>query len=86
MQHEVIKEILFANFGFLKKVADFSNASDLYDLGVTSLQTVNLMLELEDHFAIQFPPSVLSREAFRSVDAINGLVQKMLHPDLQAVV
>ena len=39
--------------------------SDLYEAGLTSHASVNLMLALEEHFEVEFPERMLRRGAFR---------------------
>ncbi|MEO6525520.1 MAG: acyl carrier protein [Gemmatimonadaceae bacterium] len=44
--------------------------ADLYQAGLTSHASVNLMLALEDEFEVEFPDSMLLRRTFESVNAI----------------
>ena len=44
--------------------------ADLYELGMTSHASVEVMLALEDSFGIEFPDRMLRREVFESVGAI----------------
>jgi acyl carrier protein len=52
--------------------------SDLYDAGLTSLATVNVMLALENHFDIEFPDSMLSRKTFASLENIAEAVAELV--------
>lgn len=40
---------------------------DLFDAGMTSHQTVQVMLALEDEFDVEFPDELLNRTTFTSV-------------------
>ncbi len=51
--------------------------SDLYQAGLTSLATVNVMLVLENHFDIEFPDSKLGRGTFASFAAIAEAVAEL---------
>ena len=51
-------------------VASISDRDDLYQAGLTSHASVNLMLALEDEFDIEFPESMLKRQTFESIEAI----------------
>ncbi|MCW2951947.1 MAG: acyl carrier protein [Conexibacter sp.] len=51
-------------------VDSLSDDADLYQAGMTSHASVNLMLALEDGFDIEFPDSMLKRSVFESVAAI----------------
>lgn len=53
--------------------------SDLYEAGMTSRASVNVMLGLEAEFAIEFPDSMLRRDVFESIEAIVGAVEKLGH-------
>jgi acyl carrier protein len=43
---------------------------DLYDAGMTSRASVNVMLGLESEFGVEFPDSMLRRDVFSSIAAI----------------
>jgi acyl carrier protein len=49
--------------------------ADLYELGLTSHASVNVMLALEDAFDIEFPDDVLKKSTFASVKNIEQVVQ-----------
>lgn len=51
-------------------VDSLSDDVDLYEAGMTSHASVNVMLALEDHFDIEFPDRMLKRSVFESVNAI----------------
>ncbi len=44
--------------------------ANLYEAGMTSHASVNLMLALEDHFDVEFPDEMLTRSAFESISSI----------------
>lgn len=52
-------------------------AADLYDAGMNSHASVNVMIALEDEFGIEFPDSMLRRATFASVEAIAGAVAQL---------
>ena len=43
---------------------------DLYQAGMTSHASVNVMLALEAHFDVEFPDRMLRRSVFESISAI----------------
>jgi acyl carrier protein len=47
---------------------------DLHDLGLTSLDMVNLMLAVEDEFGVEIPQRQMTPDNFRSIAAIERLV------------
>jgi acyl carrier protein len=51
--------------------------ADLYLAGMSSHASVDVMLELEDTFEIQFPAQMLNRSVFESVAAIAAAVAEL---------
>ena len=64
---ETIRKIL-AEYGV--DVANLRDEDDLYEAGMTSHGTVDVMLALEDEFEIEFPEAMLRKSTFESVAAI----------------
>ena len=52
--------------------------ADLYDLGLTSHASVDVMLALEDAFDIEFPDEVLKKSTFASIGNIEEVVQGLV--------
>lgn len=50
--------------------ATLADDADLYQAGMTSHASVNVMIALEDTFDIEFLDSMLKRSVFESVDSI----------------
>ncbi len=59
-------------------VTTLGDADDLYQAGLTSHASVNLMLALEDAFGVEFPDRLLRRGTFASIDAIKAAVGELL--------
>lgn len=73
-----IREIL-AQYGRIAVDAStLNNDTDLYQAGLTSLATVNVMLALENHFDIEFPDSMLGRKTFASLESIAEAVAELV--------
>lgn len=53
------------------------NDTDLYQAGMKSFASVQLLLALEDTFEIEFPESMLTRATFRSPAAIERSVRAL---------
>lgn len=77
MYQERIREILKTHGRLASDVSELANDSDLYDAGLTSLITVNLLLAIEDHFDVEFPDELLSRRTFQSIDSLADAVQDL---------
>src|SRR4051812_10738157 len=79
MQHsEEIRDVLAKHARLAVPVESLSDDSSLYEAGLTSLTTVNLMLAVEDKFDLEFPDSMLSRKTFSSIRALGEAVEHML--------
>ncbi len=75
MDKETLRQLV-ANHAKLKvDVAELSDNSSLFEAGLTSLNTVNLMLAIEDHFDLEFDEDSLTRDTFKSVDSLMKVVQ-----------
>jgi acyl carrier protein len=78
MYAEQIRAILTQHARLSTDVGQLTDASDLYQAGLTSLTTVNLMLALEDHFDIEFPDRMLGRKTFESIESLSEAVAELL--------
>jgi acyl carrier protein len=58
--------------------ATLNDATDLFQAGMTSHASVNVMLGLEAEFDIEFPDSMLTRNVFESVASIAAALQKLI--------
>jgi acyl carrier protein len=68
--YEEIRQIIRDHARLPGEVDSLSDDADLYQAGMTSHASVNLMLALEDHFDVEFPDAMLKRSVFESVSAI----------------
>src|SRR5215470_10580409 len=71
---EVVREKL-AKRGFDRA---FSTDDDLSEIGLSSLDMVNLMLRVEVEYDVQIPEAEMTAENFRSVAKISRLVTSLL--------
>jgi acyl carrier protein len=58
-------------------VAQLDSEASLYQAGLTSHASVNLMLALEDHFGIEFPERMLRRRTFENISAIQSAIHEL---------
>jgi len=65
-----VKEILEAHGRLPVSALTLKSDDDLYQKGLTSHASVNVMLALEDSFDVVFPDALLRRGTFQSVSAI----------------
>ncbi|MGA2943328.1 MAG: phosphopantetheine-binding protein [Xanthobacteraceae bacterium] len=55
---------------------------NLAEIGLSSLDVVNLMLSVETEFAIKIPDREMTPSNFSSIEQIDRLVSKLLDADL----
>jgi acyl carrier protein len=58
-------------------VETLGDDDDLYQAGMTSHASVNVMLALEDAFDIEFPDRMLRRSVFESIAAIQAALSEL---------
>ncbi|HEY5229823.1 MAG TPA: acyl carrier protein [Galbitalea sp.] len=77
MLGDPIREVL-AQYGRLAvDVSTLDDRDDLYEAGLTSHASVNVMLGLEDSFDVEFPERLLRKTTFSSVAAIRDALHEL---------
>jgi acyl carrier protein len=74
---EEIRKIIAEHALLSVEVAELPPDADLYQAGMTSHASVNVMLALEDHFDIEFPDRMLTRDVFESIVAIERALSEL---------
>jgi acyl carrier protein len=72
-----IREVLATHAHLATPAAGLKPDDDLYQRGMSSHASVNLMLALEDAFDLEFPDSLLRRDTFRSISAIREALETL---------
>jgi acyl carrier protein len=75
--NEEIRQIVKEHGRLPVDVASLSDGADLYEAGMTSHASVNVMLGLEDHFDVEFPDHMLKRSVFESISAIESALSEL---------
>ena len=65
-----IRQVISQHAHLAVDVDTLADDADLYQAGMTSHASVNVMIALEDAFDIEFLDSMLKRSVFESVDSI----------------
>ncbi|GAA4397428.1 acyl carrier protein [Tsukamurella soli] len=73
-----IREILAAHGKLAVDVASLSDDSNLFEAGLTSHASVNVMLACEDEFDVEFPDEALKKATFASIDALSDVVGRLV--------
>ena len=77
----IIQRVRRAAAACIQVKVDLSSLGDedsLYEAGMNSRASVNLMLMLENEFEIEFPDRLLRRDVFESVASIATAIQTLI--------
>ena len=77
MHAQQIRSIIAEHARLPVDVNELSDDSDLYEAGLTSLSTVNLMLALEEHFNVEFLDRMLGRKTFGSIRSLSEAIEEL---------
>lgn len=80
--NSTIRELLSKHGGLPVSVETLADDADLYEAGLSSFASVQLMLALEDEFDVEFPENLLNRKSFQSIAAITAAITSIV-PDSQ---
>ena len=73
-----IRDVLEEHGKLAVSITELTDDADLYQAGMTSHASVNVMLALEDEFDLEFPERMLKKKTFESVDAIRDALSELL--------
>ena len=76
-----IREVLGSNEAFAGKADRLSEDDSLFDMGLDSFGSVQLMLALEERFDVEFPDSLLNRKSFATIRAIREAVSTLIQQE-----
>lgn len=74
---EEIRSLLKQNPMITCDVDKLSDDDNLYEAGLTSFASVQMMLALEDAFDIEFPEDMLTRRTFSSLANVAAAVSEL---------
>jgi len=77
MHAPVIRQLIAEHARLPVDVSGLPEDACLYQAGLTSLSTVNLMLAIEERFDIEFPDRLLGRKTFGSIRSLSEAVQEL---------
>ena len=72
-----IRQILLAHGRLSRELQSLTDEADLYQAGMTSHASVNVMLALESEFELEFPDHMLTRNVFNSVASIRTALEEL---------
>jgi acyl carrier protein len=74
---EKIRQVLEEHAQLSVGVETLGDDADLYQAGMTSHASVNVMIALEDAFDVEFLDSMLKRSVFESVASITAALEEV---------
>jgi len=72
-----IRGILKEHGRLAKDAESLADDADLYQAGMTSHASVNVMLALEGEFDVEFPDHMLKRSVFESIRSIGAAIDEL---------
>ncbi len=76
-QTSTIRSILKEHGRLSTDASTLTEESDLYQAGMTSHASVNVMLALEGAFDVEFPDHMLKRNVFNSIASIRAALDEL---------
>ena len=73
-----IREILKEHGRLSQEAIGLQDTTDLYQAGMTSHASVNVMLALEGAFDVEFPDHMLTRNVFNSIASIRAALEELI--------
>jgi acyl carrier protein len=74
---EQIRKVIEEHGQLSVAIDTLADDADLYQAGMTSHASVNVMIALEDGFDVEFLDSMLKRSVFESVDSIAAALDEV---------
>jgi acyl carrier protein len=72
-----IRKVLKEHARLTKDATTLPEDADLYQAGMTSHASVNVMLALEGEFDVEFPDHLLKRGVFESIASMRGALEQL---------
>ncbi|MCX7304365.1 MAG: acyl carrier protein [Hyphomicrobiales bacterium] len=76
--NSTVRGLIAKHGGLPVSVETLADDADLYEAGLSSFASVQLMLALEDAFDVEFPENLLNRKSFASIAAITAAVGSLV--------
>ncbi|MGY1437027.1 phosphopantetheine-binding protein [Streptomyces reniochalinae] len=74
----IVRKLIDQQLNFAAHGLQLKDDDNLWDLGMTSLTCLGLMLSIEDSFDVELPEEVLRESTFRTVESITAAVDAAL--------
>jgi acyl carrier protein len=84
MTNDEIRAVLKAHGRIPVTLDSLADDANLFASGLTSLASVDVILGLEETFAVEFPDHMMHRRTFESVSAIAAAIRELLAQKAEA--
>lgn len=74
---DTIRDVLREHARLQIDISTLTDDDDLYQAGMTSHASVNVMLGLEEAFDLEFPEEMLTKSTFESIGAITDALTEL---------
>ncbi|MFE7121377.1 phosphopantetheine-binding protein [Streptomyces sp. NPDC057654] len=74
----IVRKLIDQQLNFAAHGLQLKDDDNLWDLGMTSLTCLGLMLSVEETFDVELPEEVLKESTFRTVESITAAVDAAL--------
>lgn len=78
MDVEPIRQVLAKHGKLAVDATTLGTDDDLFEAGLSSHASVNVMLALEDEYDIEFPDEALKKATFATIDNLAAVVAKLV--------
>lgn len=75
---QTIRRIVQEHGRIPNSIDGVADTDSLYNVGLTSHATVNVMLALEDEFDIEFPERFLNRSTFETIASLRAAIGSIM--------
>jgi acyl carrier protein len=82
---ETVRQVIKEQLNFASNGSELSPDDNLWDMGMTSLTCLGLMLNTEDTFGIELPETLLTESTFRSISSIVAAVEAVRNPSSESL-
>ena len=72
-----VKTVIARHLAAQPAPGDIPDDAPLADLGLDSMRSINLLLELESAFGVTFPDELLSPATFRTAAAVQSAIARL---------
>lgn len=74
---EAVRRIVADHAALERDPATLAPTDDLFEAGMTSHRSINVMMAVEEELDVEFPDDLLTQETFTSLQSISDTVEQL---------